>query len=421
MKIAIFGLGYVGFTAMCCIAREGHKVLGIDVNAEKVAGILIGQAPIKEPEVDTMLTEGLARGLIHAVTSAAGELDDCDMAIVCVGTPSGADGGHDMRYIIDVTRQIAGELKPGRAKPLTVAFRSTIRPGTLDELIHPIFSARLGDATDQLVELVYNPEFLREASAVHDYFHPPKIVVGTRDAQPSANMDALHANLDAPVFYVGYRESEITKFVDNTWHAVKVAYANEIGRVCMALGISATKVHEIFVSDTKLNISAYYTRPGGALGGSCLPKDVRALQRISADSGANTYLVDSLIRSNEAHKFAMFRAASEGLAPGAKVLVAGLAFKAKTDDLRESPNVDLVRMLLGAGFDVLVFDPAVDAAQLVGANLGYVYTRIPRLEALLISAEDAEAGDFDRIIITNATGRHLRLPPEKCLDIATIR
>ena len=391
---------------MCCIAREGHKVLGIDVNAEKVAGILIGQAPIKEPEVDTMLTEGLARGLIHAVTSAAGELDDCDMAIVCVGTPSGADGGHDMRYIIDVTRQIAGELKPGRAKPLTVAFRSTIR---------------LGDATDQLVELVYNPEFLREASAVHDYFHPPKIVVGTRDAQPSANMDALHANLDAPVFYVGYRESEITKFVDNTWHAVKVAYANEIGRVCMALGISATKVHEIFVSDTKLNISAYYTRPGGAFGGSCLPKDVRALQRISADSGANTYLVDSLIRSNEAHKFAMFRAASEGLAPGAKVLVAGLAFKAKTDDLRESPNVDLVRMLLGAGFDVLVFDPAVDAAQLVGANLGYVYTRIPRLEALLISAEDAEAGDFDRIIITNATGRHLRLPPDKCLDIATIR
>ncbi len=421
MKIAIFGLGYVGFTAMCCIAREGHKVLGIDVNAEKVAGILIGQAPIKEPDVDTMLTEGLARGLIHAVTSAAGELDDCDMAIVCVGTPSGADGGHDMRYIIDVTRQIAGELKPGRAKPLTVAFRSTIRPGTLDELIHPIFSARLGDATDQLVELVYNPEFLREASAVHDYFHPPKIVVGTRDAQPSANMDALHANLDAPVFYVGYRESEITKFVDNTWHAVKVAYANEIGRVCMALGISATKVHEIFVSDTKLNISAYYTRPGGAFGGSCLPKDVRALQGISADSGANTYLVDSLIRSNEAHKFAMFRAASEGLAPGAKVLVAGLAFKAKTDDLRESPNVDLVRMLLGAGFDVLVFDPAVDAAQLVGANLGYVYTRIPRLEALLISAEDAEAGDFDRIIITNATGRHLRLPPEKCLDIATIR
>lgn len=421
VKIAIFGLGYVGFTAMCCLAREGHSVLGIDVNPEKVAGIQSGIAPIKEPGVDAMLTQGLADGLIRAVANATGELDDCDLAIVCVGTPSGADGGHDMRYIIDVTRQIAGELKPGRERPLTVAYRSTIRPGTLDELIDPIFRARLGEGADDLVELVYNPEFLREANAVHDYFHPPKIVVGTKDGQPSANMDALHANLDAPVFYVGYRESEITKFVDNTWHAVKVAYANEIGRVCMALDISASKVHEIFVSDTKLNISPYYTRPGGAFGGSCLPKDVRALQRIAADSGANTYLVDSLIRSNEAHKYALFRAAIEGLAPGARVLVAGLAFKAKTDDLRESPNVDLVRMLLSAGYDVLVFDPAVDAAQLVGANLGYIYTRIPRLEALLISAEAAEAGDFDRIIITNATGRALRVPPEKCIDMAAIK
>lgn len=420
MKIAIFGLGYVGFTALCCMAREGHQVTGIDVNREKVAGILAGTAPIKEPGVDGLLTRGLADGLIHAVTSPVGALDDCDMAIVCVGTPSGADGGHDMRYIIDVTRQIAGEVKPGRGKPLTVAYRSTIRPGTLDELIDPIFRGRLGDMTDDLVELVYNPEFLREASAVHDYFHPPKIVVGTRDAQPCANMDALHANLDAPVFYVGYRESELTKFVDNTWHAVKVAYANEIGRVCMALGISASKVHEIFVSDTKLNISAYYTRPGGAFGGSCLPKDVRALQRIAADTGASTYVVDALLRSNEAHKDALYRAAIDGLAPGARVLVAGLAFKAGTDDLRESPNVDLVRMLLSAGYDVQVFDPTVDAAQLVGANLGYVYTHIPRLEALLISAEVAEAGPFDRIILTNATGRNLRLPPEKCLDIATI-
>lgn len=421
MKIAIFGLGYVGFTAMCCIASEGHDVIGIDVNADKVAGILAGIAPIKEPGVDAMLGEGLAQGRITAFTSAAGALDTCDMAIVCVGTPSGADGGHDMRYIIDVTRQIAAELQPGRARPLTVVYRSTIRPGTLDELIHPIFRTRLGDHADALVELVYNPEFLREASAVKDYFHPPKIVIGTKDGLPSANMDALNANLDAPVFYVRFRESEITKFVDNTWHACKVAFANEIGRVCMALGISASKMHEIFVSDTKLNISAYYTRPGGAFGGSCLPKDVRALQRIAADCGASTYLVDSLLRSNEAHKYALFRAAVEGLAPGARVLVAGLAFKAHTDDLRESPNVDLVRMLLAADYTVRVFDPAVDATQLVGANLGYIYTRIPQLEALLISAEDAEAGEFDRIILTNATGKHLRVPPEKCVDIATIR
>lgn len=420
MKIAMFGLGYVGFTAMCCLASEGHKLIGIDVNPDKVEGILAGRSPIKEPGVGEMLTKALADGLIEAVTNIAGALDDCDMAIVCVGTPSAPDGGHDMRYIIDVTRQIAGELKPGRAKPLTVVYRSTIRPGTLDELIYPIFAARHGASTDSLVELVYNPEFLREATAVQDYFHPPKIVIGTRDGRPSANMEVLNANIDAPVFQVGFRESEITKFVDNTWHAVKVAFANEIGRVCMELGIRASQVHQIFVSDTKLNISPYYTRPGGAFGGSCLPKDVRALQRIAADCGAGTHLVDSLLRSNDAHKHALFRKVTAGLPAGARVLLAGLAFKAETDDLRESPNVDLARMLLQAGYDLAIFDPAVEAAQLVGANLGYVYARIPRLEALLVDQATAEAGVFDRIIVTNATARLLNIAADRVIDISRL-
>ena len=420
MKIAMFGLGYVGFTAMCCLASEGHKLIGIDVNPDKVEGILAGRSPIKEPGVGEMLAKALADGLIDAVTNISGALDDCDMAIVCVGTPSAPDGGHDMRYIIDVTRQIAGELKPGREKPLTVVFRSTIRPGTLDELIYPIFAARHGASTDSLVELVYNPEFLREATAVQDYFHPPKIVIGTRDGKPSANMEALNANIDAPVFQVGFRESEITKFVDNTWHAVKVAFANEIGRVCMELGIRASQVHQIFVSDTKLNISPYYTRPGGAFGGSCLPKDVRALQRIAADCGAGTHLVDSLLRSNDAHKHALFRKVTAGLPAGARVLLAGLAFKAETDDLRESPNVDLARMLLQAGYDLTIFDPAVEAAQLVGANLGYVYARIPRLEALLVDQAAAEAGDFDRIIVTNATARLLNIAADRVIDISRL-
>lgn len=255
---------------------------------------------------------------------------------------------------------------------------------------------------------------------MQDYFHPPKIVIGTRDGRPSANMDALNANIEAPVFYVGFRESEITKFVDNTWHAVKVAFANEIGRVCMELGIRASQVHQIFVADTKLNISPYYTRPGGAFGGSCLPKDVRALQRIAADCGAGTHLVDSLLRSNDAHKHALFRKVTEGLREGARVLLAGLAFKAETDDLRESPNVDLARMLLQSGYDLAIFDPAVEAAQLVGANLGYVYARIPRLEALLIDRATAEASTFDRIIATNATARQLSVPAELVVDISRI-
>jgi GDP-mannose 6-dehydrogenase len=420
VKIAIFGLGYVGFTAMCCLARQGHHVIGVDVNPQKAEGIVAGIAPIKEPGVAEMLNEGLAKGLIDAKTSVVGLLGDCDMAIVCVGTPSGADGGHDMRYIAEVTRQIANEVKPGRAAPLTVVFRSTIRPGTIDELIHPIFATRLGDATDQCIELVYNPEFLREGTAVYDFFNPPKIVVGTKGGANSANMDAMNAGLEAPVFRVGFREAEITKFVDNTWHAVKVAYANEVGRVCLALDISAKQVHEIFVSDTKLNISPYYTRPGGAFGGSCLPKDVRALSRIAAEFGAHTHIVDSLIRSNDAHKLKMFELASAGLEPGAHVLLVGLAFKADTDDLRESPNVDLARMLLQNGFKLSIFDPSVSPEQLLGANLGYISARIPNLETLLVSKDAAEALDYDRAVVTNATGKLLSLAEGKVVNIASL-
>ena len=409
MNITIFGLGYVGFTAACCIASEGHSVTGIDVSEKKVQAILAGKAPIVEPGVEEMLQDGLAKGLISADTEIGAHLDDCDLAIVCVGTPSAADGSHNMGYIADVSRQIAAAIKPGRKKVLTVAYRSTIRPGTIEELIRPIFDIALGDKGAQ-VELVYNPEFLRESSAVKDYFEPPKIVVGTHDAKPNAAMETLNANIEAPVFQVGYREAEFTKFVDNTWHAVKVAYANEIGRVCLQLGISAAQVHQIFVSDTKLNISPYYTRPGGAFGGSCLPKDVRALQYISGDAGAGTPLVDSLLRSNEAHKHRLFEHAVDGLAPGSKVLLAGLAFKAGTDDLRESPNVDLARKILGAGFDLDIYDPGIDATKLVGANLGYAYSQLPTLERILVTKSTAEAGTYTRVIAANATVKDLDLP-----------
>jgi len=422
MKVVIFGLGYVGFTAACCIASEGHSVVGIDVSPKKVEAIRAGRAPIVEPGVEEMLKDGLARGLIDAATEIGDHLADADLAIVCVGTPSGPDGSHNMAYIADVSRQIAQALKGvPRSAPLAVAYRSTIRPGSIEELIGPIFRAVLGAATDTQIELVYNPEFLRESSAVKDYFEPPKIVIGTRDGQPNPAMTELNRNITAPTFVVGYREAEFTKFVDNTWHAVKVAYANEIGRVCLNLGIQASTVHEIFKSDTKLNISAYYTRPGGAFGGSCLPKDVRALQYISGDCGAMTPLVDSLLRSNEAHKHRLYEYAVAGLEPGAKVLLAGLAFKAATDDLRESPNVDLARKLLAAGFAVDIYDPAIDADKLVGANLGYAYSHLPTIEGLLVDRATAETKAYARVIATNATVKDLVLPPEtEIRDLGTL-
>ena len=420
MKVAIFGLGYVGSTAAGCIASQGHTIIGVDVSEAKVAALNAGRAPVYEPGLDDLIAAAHADGRISATTTLTDELDDCDLAIVCVGTPSGVDGAHNMSYIAQVTRSIAAAIKPDRAAPLTLAYRSTMRPGSCENIIWPIIESALGERAAEAVELVYNPEFLREASAIEDFFNPPKIVIGTLGGKPSANMARLNEGIEAPVFEVGLREAEITKFVDNTWHAVKVVFANEIGRVCQNLDISARAVHEIFVSDTKLNISAYYTRPGGAFGGSCLPRDVRALQYIAADTGSATHLVDSLIRSNEAHKHHQFLFATEGLEPGARVLLVGLAFKVETDDLRESPAVDMARKLLEAGYQVEVYDPRVKPENLVGQNLGYAYSLLPRIDGLLVTKEHAETATYDRIIATNRLVKDLAIDTAKLVDVSTI-
>ena len=334
----------------------------------------------------------------------------CDLAIVCVGTPSASDGSHNMSAIIHVTQEIAAAVAEREDAPLTVVYRSTFRPGTVENLVLPIFRGLLGNSLNQMVEVVYNPEFLREASAVEDYFNPPKIVIGTHDGAPNAIIEEMHAGLTAPVFVTGYREAETTKLIDNSWHALKIAFANEIGRTCLSLGISTQKVHEIFVADRKLNISARYLRPGGAFGGSCLPKGVRALHEIASDSGCNLPVIDSLLRSNDAHKHRMFEYAKDGLAEGARILLVGLAFKAGTDDLRESPNVDLARKLLAAGYQVEIFDPAVAAENLVGANIGYTYTNLPSLRQLLVSRTHAERTPYARVIATNETLDAIHLP-----------
>ncbi|MEM9310799.1 MAG: nucleotide sugar dehydrogenase [Pseudomonadota bacterium] len=420
MKIAIFGLGYVGSTAAGCIASQGHTVIGVDVAQAKVDALNQGRSPVYEPGLDDLIAAAHADGRVLATTELTDELDDCDLAIVCVGTPSGVDGAHNMSFIAQVTRNIAEALKPDRAKPLTLAYRSTMRPGSCENIIWPILEGALGDKAANAVELVYNPEFLREATAIEDYFNPPKIVIGTLGGKPSAAMAALNEGIEAPVFEVGLREAEITKFVDNSWHAVKVAFANEIGRVCQNLDISARDVHAIFKSDTKLNISAYYTRPGGAFGGSCLPKDVRALQYIAADTGSATHLVDSLIRSNEAHKHHQFLHATEGLEPGAKVLLVGLAFKMETDDLRESPAVDMARKLLEAGYDLDIYDPQIEPENLVGQNLGYAYAFLPQIDDLLVSQEQAERRNYALAISTNRLIDTVKVKADTLVDASRI-
>jgi GDP-mannose 6-dehydrogenase len=324
-----------------------------------------------------------------------------------------------MSYIAEVSRQIAAAIGPGRVRPLTIVYRSTLRPGTIEELVWPIIRTSLGDDIGA-VEVAYNPEFLREAHGVKDYFAPPKIVIGTADGLPNAMLTELNKNLVAPTFTTHYREAEFTKFVDNTFHALKVSFGNEIGRICLQLGISASKIHEIFIADTKLNISPNYFRPGGAFGGSCLPKDVRALQHISSDVGAATHIIDSLMRSNDAHKHFLFERVVRGLPKGASVLMLGLAFKAGSDDLRESPKIDMARKLLQGGYALSIYDPSLEPSQLIGQNLGYAFSHLPSLPQLMISAAEAESGVFDVVIDTIGAAADLKLKSSNVIDIEVL-
>jgi GDP-mannose 6-dehydrogenase len=419
LDVVVVGLGYVGVTAAACIASAGHRVTGIDVSEEKVAAIASGKSPITEPGVEELIANAVAAGRLHAAQQLP-SLDDCDVVLVCVGTPSAPDGSHNMGYIVEASRQIAARIGEGSGESVTVAYRSTFRPGTTEMLIAPLFEEVLGNDFASRVELVYNPEFLRESTAVSDYFAPPKIVLGTAGSRPSARMRRLHEGIEAATFEVGYREAEVTKFVDNSWHAVKVAFANEVGRICAAYGVAADVAHSIFVADTKLNISPYYTRPGGAFGGSCLPKDVRAMQSIARTAGVEVQLIDSLISSNEAHKSFQLERVRGSVPQGGSILVAGLAFKAGTDDLRESPNVTLVADLIAEGFLVEVFDPDVQHSTLVGQNLGYVLNLLPNLRGILVSAEEAHARKYDLIVANNAWGSALADHPSPRLDLHRI-
>jgi len=415
--VLIYGLGYVGLTAAGCLTKAGHTVLGVDPAEDKVRLVNQGVSPISEPGLEELFADGLAKGVLKAAQNPGAAVAEADVALVCVGTPSAPDGSHNMTNIAEVSRQIASAVDPKRARPLTVVYRSTMRPGATEELIIPIFRSVLGEEGLRAVEIVYNPEFLREASGVRDFFNPPKIVIGTADRRPSANMEQLNAGIDAPVFYTGYKEAELTKFVDNTWHATKVVFANEMGRICKQLGIDVQQMYDMFISDTKLNVSPYYLKPGGAFGGSCLPKDVRALQHLAGDAGANAVLVDSLIRSNEAHKRFVYEYCTQNLKPGAKVLLAGLSFKAASDDLRESPNVDLAGKLFRSGYELSVYDPDIDPAKLVGQNLGYAYAHLPNLAQLLVSSDAAEQGAYDLVIYAKGGSDGLQLKAARSIDL----
>lgn len=386
MKIVICGLGYVGSTVAACLVEANHEVVGIDIEPWKVERIAAGISPVAEPRLTELLTNGLNAGRLQASTRLGDQLDTADMVFVCVSTPTSANGALNLSAVVAVTGEIAAAIRrrPPGARRLLVVYRSTLPPGTMENVIIPILEEKSGLKAGTRYEPVFNPEFLREATAVEDYRAPSRIVIGERHPGASQRMFGIYDHIDAPYFEMSLNGAEFIKLCDNSFHALKVAFGNEIGRVCLGRGIEPAEVIDAFLADSKLNISTAYLRPGSPFGGSCLTKDLRAMIRVAAQCGADTPLLRGVLGSNEAHKSFMLERVRAAAEPGARILLVGLAFKPNTDDLRESPYVDLAVHLLEDGYKLHIYDPLVDRRSLVGMNLRSSVERLPSLHELMV-------------------------------------
>jgi len=404
MKIVVFGLGYVGATTSACLLKDGHSVVGIDVSPDKAAKIAAGQSPVSEPGLAELLSAGRADGRLGAATEVGSHLDDADIAMVCVGTPSMAGGGLDLTQVCAVSEKLGAALKTRDRDrdPLIVAYRSTMYPGATEDVVLPRLIAGSGEQPGIRYEAALNPEFLRESTAVADYFAPSRIVIGEREPGISKRMKGVYDSIDAPYFELPYRTAEMVKLSDNSFHALKVTFANEIGRLALEMDVDPAALTDVFLADTKLNISPYYLRPGGAFGGSCLPKDVRGITSLAGSRGVDLPVMSNVISSNEAHKKYLADRVMEGLEPGASVLLIGLTFKTDTDDLRESPLIDLAETLMGKGYDLKIYDPDLKERELVGSNLAFVTERLPHLSRLLID-NVSDAGEVSVVVIGKNT------------------
>ena len=383
MRVAVLGLGYVGTVTAACLATNGHDVWGVDVDAAKVDDIRAGRSPVAEPGLDALVARAVADDTLHATTSRLDALDATDVSVVCVGTPSTARGGADLTYIRRAVDEIVAALRvvrPPASRHHSVIIRSTVPPGTVEEMVVPALTSGLA-GTDMAVGAAMCPEFLREGSGIADFYAPPFVVVGTADPAVAETVSDLLAFLDQPVRVVDVRVAEALKYACNAFHATKVSFANEIARLFRLLGVDSREVMSLFCQDHVLNISPSYLRPGFAFGGSCLPKDLRSLLHLARMSGADLPLLAGTLATNE---LIISEAVNRVVARDARnVALLGLSFKMNTDDLRESPNVELAERLIGKGFDVRIYDPVVNPARLVGANRRHVESKLPHLERLL--------------------------------------
>jgi GDP-mannose 6-dehydrogenase len=399
MNIAIFGLGYVGAVSAACLSKEGHRVIGVDANASKVELINQGKSPVVEKDIGEMIAAAVAAGTLCATTDSTAAVRDSDMSIVCVGTPSSANGNLNLAFVKRVCEEIGAALRD-RKDFHAVVIRSTVLPGTLRSLVIPTLEAASGKTVGEEIGAGFFPEFLRESTAVWDFYNPPKVVFAASDHRTQSMLETLNAGFDAPKTCTGYEIAEMVKYADNTWHALKVAFANEIGSISKAANVDGGAVMDIFCQDTKLNISSKYLRPGFAFGGSCLPKDVRALTYKARSLDLDTPLINSIMPSNERHIDRALRMVLDLNERNVGVL--GLSFKAGTDDLRESPVVELVERLLGKGHEIRIFDHNVNLSRLVGANRAYIFEHLPHIAKLLVDDVDAVVNHGGTIVVGNS-------------------
>ncbi len=380
-------MGYVGCVSAACLASRGNQVVGVDVSADKVAMVREGRTPVVEERIGELIAEQVAEGRLTATSDSAEAVARTDIALVCVGTPSTPAGDLTTTYLEQVAEEIGAALATREGDRYTVVIRSTMLPTTCEQVVQPRIEAASGMRAGEGFGLAVNPEFLREGSSVRDFFDPPKTVIGQVDDASGDAVASLYDGLPGPLYRVPLRVAEMTKYVDNGFHALKVGFANEIGAVCKALGLDSHVVMDIFTSDTKLNISPAYLKPGFAFGGSCLPKDLRAITHRARRADTPVPILESILPSNEQQIDRVFQAIE---ATGARrVGLIGLSFKAGTDDLRESPMVALAERLLGRGFELMIYDRNVAVSRLLGANRAYVDSRIPHLSKLMAGSADA--------------------------------
>ena len=407
MRLSVFGMGYVGNVSAACFAADGHTVIGVDPNAVKVDLINEGASPIVEPGLAELVTDGVRSGRLRGTTDAAEAIAATDLSLVCVGTPSQVNGNLDLTYLQRVCEDIGACLKTKDAFHVVV-IRSTMLPGTIRETVIPTLEAASGKQAGVGFGVCNNPEFLREGSAVRDFREPPKTVIGESDPRSGDMLAGLYAGLDAPLIRTDIEVAEMVKYADNAWHAVKVTFGNEIGGICKRLGIDSHKVMDIFCQDTKLNISPYYLRPGFAFGGSCLPKDLRAITYKARELDLPVHLLNSALPSN---RWQVESGVEMVLSKQKrKVGVLGFSFKANTDDLRESPLVEVIERLLGKGMDLKLYDRNVSLARLTGANRDYIMKAIPHISNLMVDSMQEVIDHADVLVIGNGDAAFRRVP-----------